>query len=61
MKRARPRLALGGGARKDHLFEDKTSLCGKYTYGGGREVDPEELEYDDTICKQCARKAGLVE
>ena len=51
-------MALGGGARKDHLFENKESLCGKYLYGGGREVDVDEQSTDDEeLCKQCARKA----
>lgn len=61
MKRGRPTHALGGGARKDHLFEDKRSLCGKYIYGGGREVDPEGLVVDPSeVCKRCARAADNI-
>lgn len=62
MKRACPRMAIGGGARIDHLFEDGKSLCGNWMYGSGREVDPEDLEYEEgEICKECAREAGLIE
>lgn len=62
MKRGRPTNALGGTPRKDHLFEEKRSLCGKWLYGGGREVQPDEVDEDDEdLCKACARKVPGVE
>lgn len=60
MKRGRPIHAQGGGARKDHLFEEDRSLCGSYLWGGGRDVNPDEMENDeDELCQRCARKAGV--
>lgn len=63
IRRGRPTHALGGGARKDHLFTDKTSLCGKYMWGGGREIDPDRIDYEeqsDELCKSCAQEAGIL-
>ena len=62
LKRGRPTRALGGGARKDHLFQDKRSLCGKYMWGGGHEVSPEDVtEEDEELCKKCARSPEVGE
>jgi len=66
MKRSRPDHALGGGANKDHLFENGRSKCGKYWYGGGTEVKVDEDEQDlvelaenGELCKKCMREAGI--
>lgn len=66
MKRGRPVHALGGTPRKDHLFVDKESLCGKWMYGGGREIEPgeaisEDALRDDDLCRACLRKAAGLE
>lgn len=59
MKRGRPYNALGGTPRKDHLFENSRSLCGGWMYGGGREVDPADVnKNDDELCNRCASKVG---
>lgn len=62
MRRGKPVHALGGGARKDHLFEKKTSLCGRYLWGGGSEVEPDEVDANrDELCVRCGREAGVFE
>lgn len=62
MRRGCPSLALGGGAKVDHLFEGKKSICGKYMWGGGYEVDPEDVQYEQgEVCKACCRGADGVE
>lgn len=61
MRIGKPIHALGGGARKDHLFEGKQSLCDKYMWGGGREIDLDEADLDEEeVCKKCLRKAGVI-
>lgn len=57
-KRARPTTAIGGTPTKDHLFDGKRSLCGGWMYGGGYDVDADDVSEDDEeLCKRCARKA----
>jgi hypothetical protein len=52
-------------ARKIHIFDNGTSLCGSWMYMGGTEYDfdqPKSLPVPNSdICKSCARKAGLIE
>lgn len=59
-KRGRPTNALGGTPRKDHIFRHSRSLCGKWMYGGGQVVDPDDVdpEGSDALCKTCARRCS---
>lgn len=55
MKRARP---PDGVPRKDHLFTNNRSLCGRWTYSGGEPVEPDELDEDEPgLCKTCVARA----
>lgn len=57
MKRGRPVHPLGGTPRKDHLFDEHgRSYCGKWMYGGGREVTESDIDpEDDELCKTCTK------
>lgn len=50
-------------ATRWHIFKDLQSLCGQWAYNPNDEpVDPKEDEYrEGEDCKECCRKAGLLE
>ena len=49
-------------ARRWHVFDGPRSLCGNWMYSGATQpVIGDETFHDGSDCKECCRKAGLLD